>query len=163
MPTWLTLLLLFYLTDFKRGHQAIFGELYLLIEGTLVTLALHQFHTQIEKVLTLGSIIIRPLLCWKNTCFAFIVYLSRMWWCLTRVIMCKLMSSFFHPAKEIYVCVCIYIHTHIYIYKIFYKHGSENINHMLTSSDLYWKTQNGRVEACTSEKQKKDMAVAKHL
>ena len=51
--------------------------------------------------------------------------------------MCKLMSSFFHPAKEIYVCVCIYIHTHIYIYKIFYKHGSENINHMLTSSDLY--------------------------
>ena len=47
--------------------------------------------------------------------------------------MCKLMSSFFHPAKEIFVFVCVYI----YIYIIFYKHGSENINHILTSSDLY--------------------------
>lgn len=46
------LLLLFYSTDFKRGHRAIFGELYLLIEGTLVVLVLHQFHTQIEKANT---------------------------------------------------------------------------------------------------------------
>lgn len=58
MTDFIIIIIIFLLTDFKRGHQAIFGELYLLIEGTLVILVLHQFHTQIEKVLTLGSVII---------------------------------------------------------------------------------------------------------
>ena len=56
-----------YLTDFKSGgggaKQYLESCVYSFIEGTPVILVLHQFHTPTEKMLTLGSIIISPLLC----------------------------------------------------------------------------------------------------
>lgn len=145
---------------FKTGatEHYLEGCVYSFIQG--VTSVLPKFRTSTEKI-PHGSIIKSPVLCWNNTflfCFVFRFQLSRMWWCQMRIITCKeswclLYSTPPPPTKA---------KQYIYI-SIFYKHGNEDINHILTSTWFALKNVERKSWGCTLEKQKKDMAVAKRL